>query len=145
MKAKDENVTVLRKSKDLYLMIAIFIIAVIAACLVRFSVSITELESSGHSKMWLGVSFLTGIVSGIFYRKNFFLPGLVVTAGFFIAVLFRIVYDLTSIDPTSHSLFPVELVIWSIMAFIPAVAGSFLSSMIFRLINKNQSEKQESN
>jgi len=34
------------------------------------------------------------------------------------------------------------LVMWSIMAFVPALSGAFLSSMILRLINKVQSEKQ---
>jgi hypothetical protein len=34
------------------------------------------------------------------------------------------------------------LIIWIIMAFIPAVAGAFLSNMIFRIINKNRTEKK---
>ena len=142
MKTNDEQTKTSNKSKDLYLKIVVFIVALIAACIVRFTVSPEDIESSGHSKMWLGVAFLTGILGEIIYRKNFYIPGLLVTAGFFVAVLLRIFYDLIFIDPTSHNLFPLELVMWSIMAFIPAVAGTFLGNMTFRLINRSRSEKQ---
>jgi hypothetical protein len=141
MKANNEQTKSSNKSKDLYLKITVLIIALIAACIVRFTVSAEDIEGSGHSKTWLGVSFLTGILGGIIYRDNFFIPGLIVTTGFFTAVLLRIVYDLFLIDPTSHNLFPIELVIWSIMAFIPAVAGAFLSNMTFRLFKKHRTEK----
>jgi hypothetical protein len=142
MKANDYKPKKSGKSKDLFLKIVVLIVAVVAACAIRFTVSSADLESSGHSKMWLGISFLTGIAGGIIYRKNFFVAGFITTAGFFIAVLLRIVYDLIVIDPASHNLFPIELVIWSIMAFIPAVAGAFLAIMILRLIRKSRSEKQ---
>lgn len=141
MKANADKPKSSSKSKDLYLKVAVLIVAVIAACAIRFTVPSADLESSGHSKMWLGVSFLTGIAGGIIYRKNLFIAGFIATAGFIVAVLLRIVYDLTFIDPTSHNLFPVELVMWSIMAFIPAVAGAFLGNMILRLIGKSRSEK----
>jgi hypothetical protein len=142
MKANDDKPKSSSKSKDLYLKIVVLIVAVIAACVIRFTVSAEDMENSGHSKMWLGISFLTGFAGGIIYRKNLFIAGLITTAGFFFAVLLRIVYDLTFIDPSSHNLFPVELIIWSIMALIPAVAGAFLGNMILRLIKKSQSEKQ---
>ena len=142
MKANDDKPKNSGKSKDLFLKIVVFIVAVIAACAIRFTVSSADLEGSVHSTMWLGVSFLTGIAGGIIYRKNFFIAGFITTAGFSVSVLLRIVYDLSFIDPTSHNLFPIELVIWSIMAFIPAVAGAFLAIMILRLIRKSRSEKQ---
>ena len=138
MKANDDKPKSSSKSKDLYLKIIVLIVAVIAACAMRFTVPSADLESSGHSKMWLGISFLAGIAGGIIYRKNIFIAGFMTTAGFFAAVLLRIFYDLIFIDPTSHNLFPIELVIWSIMAFIPAVAGAFLGNMVLRLIMKSK-------
>lgn len=142
MKANVERVTSSTKSKDLILKVVVLIVALIAACTVRFTVSIADLEGTSHSNMWMGVSFLAGIVGGIIYRKDFFVAGFVSTVGFAIAIVLRIVYDLTFVDPTSHNLFPIELVFWSIMAFIPAIAGSFLSTMVFRIINKSRTEKK---
>jgi len=141
MKANNEKPKNSGKSKDLYLKVVVLIVAVIAACAIRFTVSIAEIEGASHTNMWLGVSFLSGIAGGIIYRKDLFIAGFITTAGFFVAVLLRIVYDLTFIDPTSHNLFPIELVMWGIMAFIPAVAGAFLGNMILRLIRKSRSEK----
>ena len=143
MKANDNKPKSSSKSKDLYLKIIVLIVAVVAACAIRFTVSSADIEGSGHSKIWLGVSFITGIAGGFIYRKNLFVAGFITTAGFFAAVLLRIVYELIFIDPTSHNLFPIELVIWSIMAFIPAVAGAFLGNMTFRLIRKSTAEKKD--
>ena len=142
MKTFDEKGMNPKNKKDSVSTIIVLIVATLAACIVRFGVSYAEIDDDTHSKMWLGVSFLAGIAGGIIYRKNFLFPGLITTVGFIIAVVLRIVYDLIFVDPTSHNLFPIELVMWSIMAFIPALAGAFLSSMILRLINKVQSEKQ---
>jgi len=131
-----------KNKKNSKLKIMVFIIALFAACFVRFSVSIAGLEGAVHSKIWLGISFITGIACAAIYRKNFLFAGLITTAGFAIAIVLRIVFDLIFVDPTSHNLFPVELVIWTIMAFIPAIAGAFLSSMIFRITNKSHTEKK---
>jgi len=142
MKTFDEKGMNPKNKKDSVSTVIVLIVATLAACIVRFSVSYAEIDDDAHSKMWLGVSFLAGIAGEIICRKNFLFSGLMTTVGFIIAIVLRMVYDLIFVDPTSHSLFPIELVIWSIMAFIPALAGAFLSSMIFRLIKKNRTEKQ---
>jgi hypothetical protein len=125
-----------KNTKDSVSTLIVLIIATLAACIVRFSASYAEIDDDIHSKIWLGVSFLAGITGGIICRKNFLYSGLIATTGFIIAIVLRIVYDLIFVDPTSHNLFPIELVMWSIMALIPALAGAFLSSMILRIINK---------
>jgi hypothetical protein len=125
-----------KNRKDSVSTVIVLLIATLAACIVRFSTSYAEIDDDVHSKIWLGVSFLAGIAGGIICRKNFIYSGLITTTGFIIAIVLRIVYDLVFVDPTSHNLFPIELVIWSIMALIPALAGAFLSSMILRIVNK---------
>ncbi len=131
-----------KNKQDSKLKAIAFIIALVIACIVKFSVTNDGLEDAVHTKIWLGVSFISGIAGAVIYRKNFFFAGLITTAGFAVAIFLKIVFDLLFVDPTSHNLFPFELVIWGIMAFIPAIAGAFLSSMIFRIINKSHSEKK---
>jgi NADH:ubiquinone oxidoreductase subunit 6 (subunit J) len=131
-----------KNKKDSKLKVIIFILAILAASIVKFSVSIDGLEDAVHSKIWLGVSFVSGIAAAVIYRKSFLFAGVITTAGFTVAIVLRIVFDLIFVDPTSHKLFHFELMIWCIMALIPAVAGAFLSNMIFRIINKNRTEKK---
>ncbi len=131
-----------KNKQDSKLKVIVFIIALLAACIVKFSISYAGLEDTLHTKIWLGASFISGIAGAVIYRKSFIFAGLITTAGFAAAVVLRIVFDLLFVDPTSHNLFPFELVIWSIMAFIPVTAGAFLSSMIFRIINKSNTGKK---
>jgi hypothetical protein len=118
---------------------AVFIVATIIAAIIRFSATSNILEESAHNKIWVGVSFISGFAASFICRKNFAVPALIVTAGFAVAVVLRIVFDLVFIDPTSHNLFPIELIIWSLMSFIPAIAGAFLSSMVLKLGKKDDS------
>ena len=116
---------------------AMFIVATIIAAIIRFSATSEILEESAHNKIWVGVSFITGFAASFIWRKNFVAPGLIVTAGFTVAVALRIFFDLVFIDPTSHNLFPIELIMWGLMSLIPAMAGAFLSNMILRLWKKD--------
>lgn len=120
----------------------VFIIAAVVAGIIRFSVSADSLEGVTHTKIWMGMSFISGFAAMFICRKNFAIPALIVTSGFAVAVVLRIVFDLVFTDPTSHNLFPIELIIWSLMSFIPAMAGAFLCSMVLKLIKKGDSENQ---
>lgn len=114
-----------------------FIVATIIAAIIRFSATSEILEESAHNKIWVGVSFITGFAASFIWRKNFAIPALIVTAGFTFAVALRIFSDLVFTDPTSHNLFPIELIMWGLMSLIPAMAGAFLSNMILRLWKKD--------
>ena len=116
---------------------AMFIVATIIAAIIRFSATSEILEESAHNKIWVGVSFITGFAASFIWRKNFAIPALIVTAGFTFAVALRIFSDLVFTDPTSHNLFPIELIMWGLMSLIPAMAGAFLSNMILRLWKKD--------
>lgn len=118
----------------------LFIIVTVAAAVIRFSASAETVEGSPHTKVWVGVSFILGFAATYFNRKNFAVSALIVTAGFTTAALFRIFFDLIFVDPTSHNLFPIELVMYGLMSFIPAMAGAFLCSMILRLVKKGDAE-----
>lgn len=65
-----------------------------------------------------------------FYKKSkpFKIAGFV-TIGVILAVVCRIVYDITFWDGTSHNLAPFELVICGLIAFIPAIIGGFLGKI----------------
>lgn len=131
-----------KNKQDLKLKLIIFISALIVACIVRFSVSDTRLENAVLLKIWLGISFISGIAGIVIYRKSFLFAGLIATAGFACAIVLRIVFDLIFIDSTSLKLFTIQLVTWSILAFIPALAGAFLGNMIILLTKRDRVEKK---
>lgn len=120
----------------------VFIIATIIAAIIRFSATSDVLEESAHNKIWVGVSFISSLAATFIFRKNFVVPALIVTAGFTVAVALRIFFDLVFTDPTSHNLFPIELVMWGLMSLIPAMAGAFIGNMVLRLVKKTNSENQ---
>ncbi len=132
---------------DSKIKVAVFIITTIIAAIIRFSATSEILEESAHNKIWVGVSFILGFAATYVNRKNFAFSALIVTAGFTAAALFRIFFDLIFVDPTSHNLFPIELIMHGLMSLIPAMAGAFLCSMILRLVKKgdagNQSAKNK--
>jgi len=130
--------------KDSKIKITVFIVAAVVATIIRFSASAEVLDEAFHTKIWMGISFISGVAATFIYRKNFALSALIVSLGFAVAVVLRIVFDLVFTDPTSHNLFPIELVMWSFMAFIPALAGSFIVSMVFRLLKKGNAGNQSS-
>lgn len=127
----------MNSGNDSKIKVAVFIITTIIAAIIRFSATSEILEESAHNKIWVGVSFITGFAASFIWRKNFAIPALIVTAGFTFAVALRIFSDLVFTDPTSHNLFPIELIMWGLMSLIPAMAGAFLSNMILRLWKKD--------
>ena len=120
----------------------VFIIVTVVATVIRFSASAETVEGSAHTKIWVGVSFILGFAATYFNRKKFAVSAVIVTSGFIAAALFRIFFDLIFVDPTSHNLFPIELIMYGLMSFIPAMAGAFLCSMILKLVKKGDSGNQ---
>jgi ABC-type Na+ efflux pump permease subunit len=60
---------------------------------------------------------------------------LTVTIGYVIALIVKIGFDL-QVDPTSHNLFPFEVLISGFVAFVAALLGAAIG-MIYKRFRKN--------
>lgn len=88
--------------------------------------------------LWTSSAFVTASIFTSISPKKIITHTLLTTAGFEIAIILRAIYDITFVDPTSHSLIPFELVIFGLLAFISALGGAFIMHMIKRLIVNSQ-------
>jgi hypothetical protein len=83
----------------------------------------------------MGISSLLSVLAlGFVYKKYVYSIPLFFSIGFVISVLGRIFFDLSN-DPTSHNLFPLEIIL---VLFI-IVPSSYLSSFLINLVNKSLS------
>ena len=55
-----------------------------------------------------------------------------ISAGVGLAVVLRIIYDLTFFDPTSHSLAPFEVIVSLVVAFVSALLAGYLGGGLRR-------------
>lgn len=80
---------------------------------------------------WGIMALLGGFLGVLFLRKSVFQAVQLVVTGFLIAVILRIIVDGIS-DPTSHNLFPFELIITFAIATPPALVGSWIANFLIR-------------
>lgn len=81
---------------------------------------------------WLFLGTLAGILAGYLLRPGLRWPVLAVTAGFILAVMGRIEVE-TSRDPTSHNLWPFEVVIVAGFGLAAGLLGVGIARVIQRL------------
>jgi uncharacterized membrane protein YfcA len=62
------------------------------------------------ASVWLLLGALAGLLAGYLLRQRMWVPVLAVTAGFVLAVIGRVEIE-TARDPTSHNLWPLEVII----------------------------------
>ena len=75
------------------------------------------------------LAFILSFIPNMFYRKNLLLYSLLLWAGAEAAVLGRAIYDITFIDPGSHNLLGLEIVLTSICILPSAIAGAFFTKV----------------
>lgn len=68
------------------------------------------------------------------FKRVMLISGLVVPAVVFV----RVCWDIVS-DPTSHNLWPFEIIIAIIVGFVPAFTGALLGNLVLFLDRKNKS------
>jgi hypothetical protein len=88
-----------------------------------------RMPGNPSTELWLVLGALAGLLAGYLLRHKAWLPVLAVTAGFDLAVLLRVAVETTR-DPTSHNLWPFEVVIAGSIGFAGAVVGVTVARVI---------------
>jgi hypothetical protein len=86
---------------------------------------------SGINIWWLMglLSFFSTVIIGVYLKKAFDSILLFICIGFVIAILSRIFFDISN-DPSSHNLFPFEIIFTTGIVALSSFAGSFVSEFI---------------
>lgn len=80
---------------------------------------------------WLVLGALAGLLAGHLLRERLRTPVAAVTAGFVLAVLGRVSVE-TARDPTSHNLWPFEVIIAGSLGAVAALIGVGLARVVQR-------------
>ena len=99
----------------------------IVALFIHGSIPAAEIEMLGEYAWKMGLSaFLLGIIAAFYGMKKPLMSTLQVTIGFAAAVLAKALYDVLVTDPTSHNLWPIEVLIVAGIAFSAAFVGTMI-------------------
>jgi hypothetical protein len=115
---------------------ALAMLAGLLACgLPLWPIPYHEVSMPGNpsAEIWLLLGALAGLFAGSLLRPRWFVPIAAVTAGFVTAVLVRVAWE-TSADPTSHNLWPFEVVIAGFFGVVSALIGVGLARVAQRVI-----------
>jgi uncharacterized membrane protein YfcA len=83
------------------------------------------------ASVWLLLGALAGLLAGYLLRQRLRIPVLAVTAGFVLAVLGRVTVETTR-DPTSHNLWPFEVIIAGGIGLAGALVGVGMARLLQR-------------
>lgn len=114
---------------------ALSVVAGVLACgLPLWPIPYREVSMPGNPApgTWLLLGSLAGLLAGYLIRPGLRKPILAVATGFVLAVLGRISVE-TSRDPTSHNLWPFEVVIVGGFGLAAGLLGVGLARLIQRL------------
>jgi FtsH-binding integral membrane protein len=81
-------------------------------------------------------AFLVTLISGFIRKNKPAMNALIISLGVMLGMLSRIAVDLIK-DPSSHNLFPFELMIGLVIVLPAAFLGAYLAYGIFYLAGKN--------
>lgn len=81
-------------------------------------------------------AFLAVLIAGVFRKKQPAWNALLVTFGVLLGMLSRIVVDILG-DPTSHTLFPFELLIGLVIVLPVCFLGAYLIHAVFYLAGRS--------
>jgi hypothetical protein len=84
------------------------------------------------AKIWLLGAAAAGAIAAILLRPGVAIPTLSVAAGFVLAVLGRVFIE-TGADPTSHNLWPFEVVIAGGVGLLGGLTGVVVTRLAQRL------------
>jgi hypothetical protein len=115
--------------------IAISVLAGLLACgLPLWPIPYSRINMPGNPSMsvWFLGGACAGLIAGYLLRPGIRMPTLSVAAGFVLAVLGRVAVD-TSRDPTSHDLWPFEVVIAGGIGLVAGLAGVLVARVVQRI------------
>lgn len=109
----------------MHLSIALAVLAGFLACgLPLWPIPYREVSLPGNPPpaLWLAAGAVAGAFARLRIRRGAGIPVLAVTAGFVLAVLARVAVEVAA-DPTSHNLWPFEVVIAGFFGVTAALLG----------------------
>jgi uncharacterized membrane protein YfcA len=113
----------------------IMLVGTLIGAISYWRIPYAELDFS-DIKLWLfvGVGTLIGsFFSTLFFRQNPWQVALFITLGVVLAVLIRIIYDVTFWDSKSHNLAPFEMVYSVLQAWPMALVGAYAAMVLQKL------------
>ena len=118
-------------------LIAATLAGLLACGLPLWPIPYREVSMPGNpaASAWLLLGALAGLLAGHLLREGVRVPVLAVTAGFVLAVLGRVGVE-TSRDPTSHNLWPFEVIIAGSIGLAAAVIGVGIARVLQRVLVK---------
>jgi hypothetical protein len=84
-------------------------------------------------QIWLLVGSATligSLLSNLYFKQKPSLVGILITLGVLLAIIIRIIYDVTFWDRTSHNLAPFEVILGGLQSFPMAFTGAYLAKII---------------
>jgi uncharacterized membrane protein YfcA len=113
--------------------IILLIGSTLAAGVLHWTVPYGEVDytSARYLTTWVIIAVIAGFLGVILLRKSTKHSTILVTTGFLLAVMLRVIYDGIQ-DPTSHNLFPFELLITMVIVLPPALIGAWVGNMLIR-------------
>ncbi len=92
-------------------------------------------ENSIILVMWTAGAFLGTVALMFFLQEEPWRIALLISGGFILSVIGRIIYDVTFVDPTHHNLAPFEIGFCGMLVFPSSFAGAYLY-FLFRNLKK---------
>jgi len=117
------------------LRIALAVLAGLLACgLPLWPLAYSEVEflEKPNPGVWLMLGAGAGVLAGYLIRPNWLVPGLSVALGYVLAVYGRVHLE-TAKDPTSHNLWPFEIVIAGGFGLFAGFVGVAIARALQRL------------
>lgn len=114
-------------------LIAATLAGLLACGLPLWPIPYREVSMPGNpaASIWLLLGALAGVLAGHLLRQKMRVPVLAVTAGFVLAVLARVAVE-TARDPTSHNLWPLEVIIAGGIGLVAALIGVAIARLLQR-------------
>lgn len=82
--------------------------------------------------IWFVGAFLISMLLMFLFKCKKLTLSSFMALGILLAVTLRILFDIAFLDPTSHNLFPFEIIICGIVSFPGALAGAFFPGLFKR-------------
>jgi hypothetical protein len=115
--------------------IAFALLAGLLACgLPLWPIPYREVSMPGNPSpvIWLLLGSAAGLFAGLLIRRGFLIPVLAIAGGFVLAVLVRVGWE-TAADPTTHNLWPFEVVIAGFFGLVAGLIGVALARGVQRV------------